>query len=111
MAGIGGHEGGARYSAGGGLIGGYVAKAVSYVVTLTDYTIDVTAADVVITLPTAVGIAGRIFNIANSSGVATTVDANGIQTIYTTGGAVESVELTDGQFITVQSTGANWRAI
>jgi len=58
------------------------------------------------TLPTAVGIAGRIYNLkkTGASGT-TTLDGAGIETID---GALTFVTTTQYESVTVQSDGANW---
>ena len=69
----------------------------------TDYTANVLSA-ATITLPTAVGIAGRIYNIKNSSTGTVTVATFGGQTID--GGTLTLT--TQYQSVTVQSDGTNW---
>jgi len=91
--------------------GKYALKSASYTITALDYTIDNDTAGVTTTLLTAVGIVGQIFNIANSSGGTITIDTTSSQTIYMPHGAVTSVVLNDGESLTVQSTGANWRSL
>lgn len=85
---------------------GYVAKVADYGLGNSDYTVECTANSFNITLPTAVGITGRIYNIKDT-GV-------GVITILTTGG--ETVDgqasgfwqLTQWVNMQVQSNGANW---
>ena len=89
----------------------YAPKNENYTLNADDYTIDVFTTGITITLPTAVGLAGKIFNISNSNGGTTTVNTTSSQTIYAPGGAVTSFVLSDGESITVQSTGTNWRLI
>jgi hypothetical protein len=100
----------AKSTAGGGFtpIGTtlpYVAKTATYTITDYDYTIDCTANTFTVTLPTAVGITGRIYIIKNSGAGVITVDADGTETID--GGANVSLA-TQYDSVTVQSDGANW---
>lgn len=83
----------------------YYETAVNYTALLSDFTINVTAANVQITLPTAVGNTGYVFNIKNSSDGEIEILPNGLETIDS-----ESV-ITISQpkaSVTVQSTGTNW---
>ena len=59
----------------------YVAKTGAYTLTNSDYTVDCTSGTYSITLPTAVGITGREYNIKNTGAGTITVDANGTETI------------------------------
>lgn len=86
-----------------------VAKTAAYTLTSLDYTVtgDATSAAFTLTLPTAVGITGRIYVLKkiDSSINIVTVDADGSETID---GAL-TYDLTDeGESITIQSDGANW---
>lgn len=98
-------------AAGGSAIPPYVVKSVNYTVLATDSTIDNDTPGVTTTLLTAVGITGQIFNITNSSGGTITVNTTSSQTIYMPGGATTNVTLNDGEGVTVQSTGTNWRSL
>jgi hypothetical protein len=87
----------------GSLALGYVEKTANYTLTVSDHLVNCTANSFTITLPTAVGCAGRIYVVKNT-GAATTI------TIATT-----SAQTVDGiapvTVTTVQrymSTGANW---
>ena len=95
----------------GNIIQPYVQKSISYSVAAGDVTVEATTASTVMTLPTAVGITAQKFEIANSAGGAITVDTTLSQTIYTTGGAVTSVILNDGEVLVVRSNGSNYRSI
>lgn len=79
-----------------------VTAATSF--TATDYTIDSTTASFTVTLPTAIGIQGRVYVLKNTSGGIKTLAANGVETID----GVATKLVTNGNFIRVQSTGANW---
>lgn len=84
----------------------YVAKTADYPLTLTDYTVDFTANNCIATLPTAVGIAGKIYQINNSGNGLVTVATTSSQTIN---GAVSgAIKLSQYDQLTVQSTGSNW---
>jgi len=58
-----------------------------------------------VTLPTAVGITGRIYIIKNIEEGAVTVDGDGTETID---GSVNSVSLAQWKYVKVQSTGGAW---
>ena len=88
----------------------YVAKTASYTLTASDHTVDCTVNSFNLTLPTAAGCTGRIYNLKNSG--------TGVITILTTSG-----QTVDGQIsgywtlvrsgdinpnMQVQSNGANW---
>ena len=70
----------------------------------TDYTIDCTGTPFTITLPTAIGIQGRIYLLKNSSGGTKTLATTASQTID---GSTTQTR-TSGNFIKVQSNNANW---
>ena len=55
-------------------------------------------------LPTAVGIGGQIFNVHNSGTGTITIDANGTETID--GDLTQTI--VQWENIQVQSTGSNW---
>ena len=62
----------------------FVQVSTTYQVLISDYTIECTANSFTVTLPTAVGIEGKIFNIANSgSGIITLVGDGLSEVIYT----------------------------
>lgn len=82
-------------------------KTNDYTITTSDYTIllDGSSNTVTATLPTAVGIAGRIFNIKCIDDTFTcTAQGNGSETIDDDA----SVTLIKRETITVQSDGSNW---
>jgi hypothetical protein len=86
-----------------------VNKTGAYTATANDHTItcNATSATFTITLPTAVGISGRIYVIKkiDSSGNAITVDANASETID--GTLTKSLNF-QYESITIQSDGTNW---
>lgn len=93
-------------SIGGSFSIAYVAKTANYTATINDYFIDCPSNSFTVTLPTAVGITGRIYVIKNS-GTATVI------TVATTGG--ETIDGTTPPTLTtlvplkVISDGANWK--
>lgn len=91
----------------------YRSVSASTTVLNSDFTVDQTTSATTVTLLDATTTAkpNQIFNIANSSGGNITVDTTLSQTIYMPGGAVTSVVLLDGELLTVQSTGTDWRSI
>ena len=87
-----------------GLTLSYVAVTGTYAVLATDYTINCTANTFTVTLPTAVGITGKIYNIKNSGIGTITVATTSSQTID---GLTTQIVLT-GNNMQVQSNGTNW---
>lgn len=81
-----------------------VAKVADYTITNLDHTINCTAGTFTVTLPTSVGITGRIHVIKNSGVGTITLDGNGAQTID----SLATQPIVSGASITVQSDGANW---
>lgn len=93
----------------GSVIVPYVAKTANYTITSTDFTVDCNTNSFTVTLPTAVGVSGRIYTIINStSGTTITLTTTSSQTI--SGAASKSIA-TQYSGYTVQSTGANWAVI
>lgn len=105
-AGIGTTSPNSSLSVGGSFSIAYVAKTANYTATINDYFIDCPSNSFTVTLPTAVGITGRIYVIKNS-GTATVI------TVATTGG--ETIDGTTPPTLTtlvplkVISDGANWK--
>lgn len=91
----------------GNIQSGYVAKAAIYTIAITDYMIDCTGTFTV-TLPTAVGNAGRIFVVRNASTGTITIACNGAQTINGVTTKTLSVQYTGFQLM---SDGANFTII
>ena len=85
----------------------YVSISTGYTVTENDYTIHCTGNSFTVTLPTAVGIAGRIYNIKNTGAGTITVDADGTETID----GLETQSVTTGVNLQLQSTGSGWIVI
>jgi hypothetical protein len=82
----------------------YVAKTSNYTLTANDWTVDCTSGTFTITLPTAIGITGRTYNIKNSGAGVITINTTSSQTIDTA--LTQSV--ISFECFTVQSNGANW---
>lgn len=82
----------------------YVAKTANYTLTSSDHTVDCTANTFTVTLPTAVGITGRIYNIKNTGTGVITVDGDGTETID----GELTQEINQWDCMKIQSTGANW---
>jgi len=70
----------------------------------TDYTIKCTSGTFTVTLPTAVGITGRVYVLKNSGVGTITLDGNGTETID---GSLTVTANADDSY-TVQSDGSNW---
>lgn len=86
----------------------YVAKTGAYVVAASDFMVDCTSGTFTVTLPTAVGIAGKQYCVKNSGTGAITVDGNGSETID---GMATFKLATQYESIWVISDGANWKVI
>jgi hypothetical protein len=82
----------------------YVAKTANYTLTSSDHTVDCTANSFTVTLPTAVGITGRIYNIKNSGTGSIVVNTTSSQTID---GQLTQT-LTQYDALTVVSSGSVW---
>lgn len=84
-------------------------RTAAYTVTSSDYTMlaDATAAAFTVSLPTAAGIKGRIYNVKkiDSSINAVSIEANGTETID---GSLTQVLIDQNESITIQSDGSNW---
>jgi hypothetical protein len=100
---------GGLHRLGGGVIFPYVAKTADYVLTINDYTVNCTANSFNITLPTAVNVAGLVYNIKNSGTGVITLLTTSSQTID--GNASGALTLNQYENLTVQSDGANWMII
>jgi hypothetical protein len=87
-------------------------KTADYTVTISDSIIigDATTGDFTITLPTAVGIAGRQYTIKKIDGSSNTItiDAYDNETID---GELTQILLNEDDTITIVSDGSNWRII
>ena len=76
----------------------------AYTVESTDYFVEATSGTFTVSLPTAVGIKGQIYQIKNSGAGDITVDPNGGQTID----GNNTVELGPKESLYIVSDGANW---
>lgn len=99
------------------VVGGSIAfpianKTGAYTLTASDHTVtcNASSAAFIITLPTSVGITGRVYIIkkTDSSANVVTVDGNGSETID---GALTQALGNQWESITVQSDGTNWVVI
>lgn len=87
---------------------GYVAKTGTYTATISDYTIDCTSGTFTVTLPTAVGISGRLYVISNSGAGTITVGTTSSQTFTNVTATPTTLTMATVGARTVQSNGANW---
>ena len=85
----------------------YVAKTANYTATASDYTINFTSGTDTLTLPTAVGITGRIYTIVNS-GTSVNIKTTSSQTFLNVSGTPTTINLLAVGATQVQSTGAAW---
>jgi hypothetical protein len=83
---------------------GYVAKTGTYTATAVDYTIDCTSGSFTVTLPTAVGITGRVYIIKNSGAGTITMAGTSSQTFD----GLASPTIAAGAAAQYQSNNANW---
>lgn len=88
----------------GGIQLGYIAKSANYTAVASDYVIECTANSFTITLPTAVGIQGKVYNIKNTGTGVITIDANSTETID--GELTQTINQWDN--IEIMSNNANW---
>jgi hypothetical protein len=89
----------------GGVTFPEVAVTGTYTVSANDYLIDCTSNTFTVSLPTAVGIDGKIYIVKNSGSGTITVDPNGSQTID---GALTKT-LSPGDVLQITSDGTNWK--
>lgn len=82
----------------------YIAVTSTYTITSLDYTVNCPSGTFTVTLPTAVGISGRIYVVKNSGIGLITLDGDGSETID--GSATQPISA--GNSLTVQSTNAGW---
>ncbi len=83
---------------------GYIATAGTYTALSTDYTINCTSGTFVVTLPTAVGLQGRVYIVKNSGAGVITMAGNTAQTFD----GVTSPTIAAGAVAQYQSNNANW---
>lgn len=82
----------------------YIEKTANYTLTANDYTVNCTTGTFKITLPTAVGIQGRIYNIKNTGTGTITVTPNKTETID---GNTNKI-INKNENLQIQSTNAGW---
>lgn len=85
-------------------LGAYVEKTANYTLTSSDFTVNCTSGTFTITLPSAIGITARAYEITNTGSGIITLDAFGSETIQ---GDLTQTIYQDETFL-VRSTGANW---
>lgn len=85
-----------------------IIKAIDYLALATDEVVIITANAVRVTLPTAVGVAGKRYTVKLSGASLGYVETTSAQTID---GASEYVLSENFQHLTVVSDGANWLII
>ncbi len=93
---------------GGSFAATYTASAVDITLTASHYTINLTATGKTATLPTAVGVAGRMYVVKLTASGTGTVATTSSQTID--GSTTYSLSA-QYKYVTVQSDGANWIVI
>ena len=84
----------------------YLEVSAAYTLIASDYTVNCTSGTFTVTLPTAVGVTGQIYNIKNSGTGIITVATTSSQTID--GFASSTITLNQYDNLQIQSTGANW---
>jgi len=93
----------------GSFAAGVTSTTTALTLTSSHYTVlcNATAASFTITLPTAVGISGRIYNIkkTDSTGNAVTIDGNASELVD---GSLTKVLKSQNESITIQCDGSNW---
>lgn len=100
-----------RLHLGGSFATAYVAKTANYTATISDYTINCTANTFQVTLPTAVGITGRVYVIVNSGAGTITIGTTSSQTFVNVTATPTTLTLATLGSYMVQSTGAAWMVI
>ena len=88
----------------GSILFPYLAKSTAYTIGDEDYFVDCTSGTFTITLPTAVGVSGKIYIVKNSGSGTITVATTSSQTID--GSSTKT--LSQYQSVQVQSNGSNW---
>lgn len=84
----------------------YTAITTTYTALTTDYTINATSGTFDLTLPTAVGAVGKVYNLKNSGTGVVTILTTASQTVDDQ--ASSDIQLTQYENLQVQSDGANW---
>lgn len=86
----------------------YVAKTTTYTVSASDFVVNCTSGTFTVTLPTAVGVAGKQYCVKNSGTGVITIATTSAQTID---GAATFILAVQYEAIWVISNGANWVVI
>ncbi len=94
------------FSANGSFSTRYRATSTVGTLLATDQVVEITTGTFAVTLPTAVGIAGRRYDIKNSGTGVTTLNTTSSQTID--GNASGVLTLNQYDSLTIISNGANW---
>lgn len=87
---------------------GYVAKTGTYTALVSDYTINCTSGTFTVTVPTAIGMAGKMYIVKNSGAGVITIAGTSAQTFD--GAANLTISLQYNSY-KIQSNGANWIVI
>jgi hypothetical protein len=87
----------------------YVAKTAIYTADSDDKVIDCTSGTFTLTLPTAIGITGKTFNIINSGTGVITIATTSSQTLGNTTSPPTTDTLTNSEVRNYISDGANWK--
>lgn len=87
---------------------GYRAITATYAVQANDRTLEATSGTFTATLPTAVGISGKVYILTNSGAGVVTVGTTSSQTFVNVLTTPTTLALSQFNTITVQSNGANW---
>lgn len=86
----------------------YVAKTANYTATIADGIIEATSGTFQITLPTAVGIVGRVYNLVNSGAGTLTIGTTSSQVFLNVAGTPTTITLATVGTTTVASNGTGW---
>ncbi len=89
----------------------YVAKTANYTAGASDQTVEFTANSDTLTLPTAVGITGRIYTIVNSGAGTITIATTSSQTFVNVVATPTTLSLATVGFYSVESNGAGYMVI
>lgn len=90
----------------------YVTKAVAYAISTSDHTVEVTTSGATQTLPTAIGIPGKMYRILNASLGVVRVATTSSQTIGNlNSGNPTFIDLQPEEWLDVISNNTNWRII
>lgn len=99
-------EVGGGFKADQGILRSVVSKTANYTILSTDGLVICTSGSFTVTLPTAVGIAGRAFTVKNTGSGTITMASTSSQTIDTA--SAGSTLILQNDSYTFESDGANW---